>query len=186
MRESTDWLCSYTGAKIWPLDMRPGEIFIEDIAHSLSRQCRFNGHCGPFYSVAEHSVHVSNVVPAECALWGLLHDAAETFLSDIVRPLKRRCYYFIGVGSMERYQDAEERILRAIAERFGLPGLMPKEVLDADERMLATERQQLFDGRQPVWDCIAGIEPYRIAIPAWDCYFAEERFLSRFRKLTHG
>lgn len=65
-----DWIQTFTGRRFWPLDPRPEDVCIEDIAHALSLKCRFGGHCTRFYSVAEHSVHVSNYVPAEFALWG--------------------------------------------------------------------------------------------------------------------
>lgn len=35
------WIQTYTGRMFWPLDPRPEEIWIEDIAHALSLQCRF-------------------------------------------------------------------------------------------------------------------------------------------------
>ena len=55
-----DWIQTYSGKKFYPLDPRPEDIDIRDIAHALSLNCRFNGHCRCFYSVAEHSVGVSS------------------------------------------------------------------------------------------------------------------------------
>jgi hypothetical protein len=187
MRDPGGWIGTHTGTKFWPLEPVASKIFIKDIAHSLARQCRFNGHCGPFYSVAEHSIEVScrlAEVSVEFALWGLLHDAAEAYLSDIVRPLKSRCYYSVGVGKMERYSDSENTLLRAIAQRYSLPWPMPEEIDIVDERMLATERAQLFDDRQPHWDALDGVEPYQIALRCMECGMAEEMFLRRFKELT--
>ena len=120
-----------------------------------------------------HSIEVSRQVPVELALWGLLHDAAEAFLSDIVRPLKSRCFYrrwdqpadFILPGEahfeFEHYGACEMRILQAIARRYSLFWPIPDVVAVVDDRMLATERQQLFDDRQPHWDALDGIVPTR-------------------------
>ena len=187
IRDPTGWIGTHTGTKFWPLEPKAIEIRIEDIAHSLARQCRFNGHCGPFYSVAEHSIEVSRFVQPECALWGLLHDAAETYLSDLVRPVKPRCYYAVGVGAMERYRDCEDRLLRLVAQRFWLPWPMPEDVGLIDDRMLATERQQLFDDRQPHWAGLDGIEPLPVRLRCLRHDIAEAAFLARFREVTtHG
>ena len=61
---------------------------IEDIAHGLAFQCRFNGQTGTFYSVAQHSLMVMSLVPEELQFAALLHDAAEAYLGDMVKPLK--------------------------------------------------------------------------------------------------
>src|SRR3990167_8105269 len=84
-----DWIQTYMGSAFYPLDPRPEDVDIRDIAHSLSLMCRFNGHCTKFYSVAEHSLHVVEGV-AFTTNWNtfemrraLLHDSAETYLSDV-------------------------------------------------------------------------------------------------------
>src|SRR5690242_11754504 len=84
-----DWMQTYTGRRFWPLDPRVDDIDIGDIAHHLSLVCRFAGACREFYSVAQHCVGVSYVCDPKDALWGLLHDAAEAYVGDMVRPLKR-------------------------------------------------------------------------------------------------
>lgn len=86
---SNDWLQTFTNQAFFPND--PGSLYISkyDIAHSLAMQCRYNGHTKIFYSVAEHSVLVSHAVPEEDALWGLLHDAPEAYIGDMIRPLKK-------------------------------------------------------------------------------------------------
>ena len=78
-----DWMQTYTGERFWPLDPRIEDIHIRDISMALGKLCRYGGHTIFFYSVAEHSVLVSEYVPEEYALWGLLHDASEAYLSDI-------------------------------------------------------------------------------------------------------
>ena len=92
-------------------------VMIEDIAHALSMQCRFAGHCRYFYSVAEHSCLVSSLLPSDLALKGLLHDAAEAYVTDIPTPLKNQLFSF---------KKIEDKISLVIFEAFGLE-------LDQDE-----------------------------------------------------
>jgi len=84
-----DWMQIFTGKKFWPLDPKSEEVDIKDIALSLAFQCRFNGHSNYFYSIAQHSVIVSKIVSKDQASAALLHDAAETYIGDMVSPLKR-------------------------------------------------------------------------------------------------
>src|SRR4051794_36829357 len=71
-----------------PDSLRPDQILITDIFHSLAMQCRYNGHTAYFYSVAQHCWLLSLVVPAHLQRVALLHDAAEAYIGDIVAPLK--------------------------------------------------------------------------------------------------
>ena len=59
MERRGDWMQTHSGLRFYPLDPRPEDIRIEDIAHALPMICRFNGHCSRFYSVAEHSLNVA-------------------------------------------------------------------------------------------------------------------------------
>jgi len=86
-----DWMTTATGRKVWPLDLRPDEVDLEDIAIALSNLCRFGGRCRQFYSVAQHSLWVADQVKElrpELELCALLHDAAEAYVGDVVSPIK--------------------------------------------------------------------------------------------------
>lgn len=126
-------------------------ITIDDIAAGLSKICRFTGQCNGFYSVAEHSVLCSYMVPAEDAFAALMHDAAEAVMGDVSRPLK---------SLLPDYKRIEKRCEAAILSRFGLSATMPASVKTADMQMLAIEQRQAmgnadnwpgihFDGREP-------------------------------------
>lgn len=131
-----DWCQTATGIAFWPLDPRVEEVCDEDIAHALSMQCRFGGHCSTFYSIAEHSVRLSLIVPPEDALAGLLHDAAEAYLADLPRPVKL---------SMPEYSRIERRVAHVIGRRYGIDlVLLPESVKAADNIMLATEKRDLM------------------------------------------
>jgi 5'-nucleotidase len=166
-----DWMQTYSGKQFWPLDPRPEEIYLEDIAHALSNQCRFAGHVKEFYSVAQHSVIVAYSVPPEHQAWGLLHDATEAYLVDLPRPLKR--YSKIG----DEYQLVENRLMCAIADRFGLPRAISKEIHDADDIVLMTEKRDIMGhhAHLPKWHETAA--PLEKKIKPWCPSVAEEIFL---------
>ncbi|MBF0584602.1 MAG: phosphohydrolase [Magnetococcales bacterium] len=172
-KRSGAWIQTYTGRQFWPMDARPTEIDLLDIAHALSMLCRFNGHCQRFYSVAEHSVHVSQVVAPEHARWGLLHDAAEAYLSDLPQPIKRE---------LRAFSVFEEQLQRVIAQRFALPVEMPPAVKQADMVLLATEKAALMT-REPVpWDPLPpALDPAMIR--SWSPEQAKQAFLERFDQL---
>jgi hypothetical protein len=166
---------TFSGLRFWPLDPNPTKILIEDVAHALAHQCRFGGHSSKFYSVAEHSVHVSRLCPAQDALWGLMHDASEAYLVDLPRPLKL-------LPEFAPYREAERRLQRAVAARFGLPPDQPASVTAADDTMLWIEAHSLLgsmavevirDTRPPfeITDSLLPVE-------------AERLFLARFKGLT--
>lgn len=111
-----DWIQTYTGGRFWPLDPNPEEIDIIDIAHSLSLLCRYTGHCINFYSVGEHSLHISKEIwkdtrDENLALWGLLHDAPEAYTNDCARPLKR---------NWPAWKIMEKKIMDAVCTKFDL------------------------------------------------------------------
>ena len=141
------------------------DIDIRDIAVSLSKQCRFNGHCHGFYSVAQHSLLVSDY--CENKLWGLLHDAAEAYIGDIVSPVKRQ---------LQLVSNLEQSILRLIAQKYNLPWPMPLEIVWVDKRMYDTEARDLMGmtGGQPYLETIMPFEDYKLV---------RDTFLRRFREL---
>ena len=167
-----DWIQTWTGKPFRPLNPDPGSIDIRDIAHALSLLCRFNGHCNEFYSVAQHSLIISRVVPPQHALWGLLHDAAEAYISDLPRPVKRQVPDFVAF---------EDRLLECIMQRYELPWPMPPEVKRADDVLLATEQRDLMVPPPRPWGLPAEPLPERI-VPL-SAPRAEAAFLARFDEL---
>lgn len=175
-----DWMQTYTGRQFWPLDPRPEEVAIEDIARALSMQCRFAGHCAKFYSVADHSVRVSmhagDLDDPTFALAGLLHDAAEAYVVDVPRPLKR---------FLPGYKEIEREVARAIEKRFGLPVDIFEDgaIKHWDEVLLATEARDVMGGQSAgKWTLRA--PPLTERVEPLDSAAAEAAFLDRFAVLT--
>jgi len=172
-----DWMQTFTGRQFWPLDPRPEDIVIEDIAHALSLQCRYGGHVRTFYSVAEHSWRVSKVCNEEDALWGLMHDAAEAYLVDLPRPIKR--YSALG----DEYRRIESRLMSVICDRFSLSRVEPLDVKRSDDFMLHWEGRDLMGPHPVPWVREGDFSlPEGCLIPM-SPRVAEAAFLERFAEL---
>ena len=169
-----DYIKTFTGQKFYPLDPRAEEIDIDDIARSLSMQCRYSGHTERFYSVAEHSIHMSYKVSLENAMWALLHDATEAYLSDVPRPIKP----FLGDFTL-----LEENIHMKIAHKFELAWPIPEEVHEADRRILEDEIVVLMKIDSD-WDKYRQ-EPLGVKIACWSWDVAEYNFMRRFNQLNY-
>lgn len=172
-----EWMQTFTGRKFRPLAPRVADIDIIDIAHSLSMQCRYNGHVREFYSVGQHCVLISQHVPEHEALWGLLHDATEAYVGDMIRPLKI---------NMPAFKAAENAIMDTLIEAFNLASAMPESVHEADSRILLDERNALLGAPPDDWQADATTEPLGIEIEPWSPAEAKQRYLERFLQLYSG
>ena len=134
------WIQTYTGKQFFPFNPDKESIDIEDIAHALSNICRYTGHSKYFYSVAEHSVYVSRLLNKKYSLAGLLHDAAEAYLSDVARPIK---------PYLKLFNETEDKLLDIIFQKFSLDNI--KEVWNninyCDLQILALERNILMESK---------------------------------------
>jgi hypothetical protein len=167
-----DWMQTAGGKQFWPLDPRPEEVFIGDIAGALSKLCRYGGQCLQFYSVAEHCVHVANYAPDELKLTALLHDASEAYLSDVIRPIK---------SHLTNYLDIEAGLERVIADRFGLAWPWAPEVKRLDTAILADERDQAMAPPPVPWSQTT--EPaLGVTLQFWTPKRARAEFLMAFRQ----
>lgn len=180
LRERTSfvsWIQSVSGKKISLMEPDEMSIEIDDIAHALGMLCRFNGHGTKFYSVAEHSVHVSHEVDSSLAMVGLLHDASEAYLGDVPTPLKRR---------LKGFDLFESRMLDVIAARFLLErdAFEHPELKRADVQLLVDEKAALMVEAPEPWPAQAPEVKDHRRIKAWGPIQAKFEFLRRFKELT--
>ena len=129
-------------------DPNPNQFTFNDIAGALSKICRFGGQVERFYSVAEHCVRCARQAredgfPLDTQMACLMHDAAEAFCGDVVKPLKIM---------LREYADIEARIEAVIAEKFMIDFRREEEIVhEIDHAMLINERRHLFSADQVVW-----------------------------------
>ena len=158
------YMDTFTGRRFDPTLATVDDICIEDIAHALALQNRYNGHSAGPISVARHSLWVAHEVELATGhnrlltLTGLLHDAAEAYLGDIIRPLKHRPWAV-------DYLEMEERLEKVIAQKFHLPFPLPDEVKAADVTVTATHEREERRKYSGCWQ------------------IDEEHFLARFDEL---
>lgn len=175
-----------TGRFLDVLHPDPDQVDIDDIAAGLGYQPRFTGQMSEFYSLADHSILVSFLVPPELALQGLLHDAAEAYVNDIPRPVK---------PLLRDYKPIEETIGQAIMLRYGLSLPLAKEVKDADAVAVGIE-QFLFLPNTPYWPHVftwrdmasifQHISPRVALLGAGGPESGRIAFLRRFKELYNG
>lgn len=182
MKRHGNWFVTFTSKRFYPLDARPEDVCIEDIAHALSLICRYGGHCREFYSVAQHSCYVADLIEHwhshdyAIQLYALLHDATEAYLGDMVRPLKL---------SMPDYVAAEVFVEKAIFRALDLPTLshpMFEAIKRADNMVLMAERRDIVNHDN---------HPWNIKEPPWDSRIApvssiaaERMFLACYARLV--
>jgi hypothetical protein len=192
------YFTTYSGVKFNPFDVDAWQnVNIQDIAHASSNICRFNGHVKQFYSLAQHCVLVSYMSNPEDALYGLLHDGSEAYLSDVVRPIKE-------TEAFETYRALEAKLEQDIVLKFNLSGWpMPPNVKAADMEIVVWEAMNLFKPT-PGWvtdyiekhpfvliqklEDLANKTGESWAYPfnTWQPFEAKARFMKRFLELSGG
>jgi len=170
--DEKDFIETYTGKQFYFLDPKPEQICIADIAQALSLNCRFSGHVKKFYSVAEHSVILANLVYSktndkEEAFSALLHDASEAYLTDIPRPIKPHLF---------NYMEVERVVQSTIEKAFGAQPISEL-THHLDQNILGTEAKQLYLN-PPDW--AEQYDEVDVQVQCWPPDMARRRFLSSF------
>lgn len=152
-------------------------VCIKDIAWHLTNTTRYNGACSFPYSVAQHSLYVCKILPRELQLSGLLHDATETYVGDVVSPLKKL---------LPTYKAIENNIAQAICKKFQIECPRPEEVEHADKAVMASEYQQIL-GWNDLLDKPDAPKPVEaLYIDKMDFDAVYDTFVATFFELTLG
>lgn len=178
-RDLTGSIATFSGGRFWPLDPKPEDVVLEDIAHALSNKCRYTGHTSRFYSVAEHSVRIAQRLKylsvdadpetqARQVLAGLFHDANEAYLPDVSSPVK---------AQLPWWADIEQAVQDCVWLKFGLEPSKDDMVWvkHEDVEIRAAEKHALF--RE-----FAGSRPLTCyTIECWKPATAKRKFLELAR-----
>jgi len=168
------WIITNSGIQFNLLETTEQMVNIRDIAHSLSNVGRFGGHCNQFYSVAQHSVHVSQIVSYDYAFCALMHDATEAYIGDMVSPLK---------VAIPLFKEIEQKLWEVIASKYSLPKYLPKEVKYADYQLLKAEKRDIMPETED-WEFLKDINVPSLYISPWSSEYSKIRFLKRFEELS--
>jgi hypothetical protein len=161
------WIETYKGHSFYPLDPRPEEICIEDIAHASSNICRYNGHALFHYSIAQHCCMLHDAVQLHLRKLILFHDASEAYLCDIPTPLK---------AMLTNYFEIEKNVQDVIEKKYNITQSHDL-IKEFDNRILADEHRVLFPRSTRNWT--VDIQPLGIKIEQWSQDRANCEFLER-------
>lgn len=149
---------------------------VKEIAHALSHICRSTGHTKWLYTVAQHAVYVSYLVPPGDALEGLHHDDSEAYLGDVSSPLK---------ALLPAYKSLELEVEQEIAGQLGLRFPFPGTVKLADMQLFLNEKRDVMATALEEEDEDQLFKPFKglkiRKLPIWAVKLA---FLDRHAELT--
>ena len=162
-------------------DLNQYDIDLDDIATGLSNQCRYNGQVKEFYSVAEHCVLLCRF--AKKASYNesfqqaiLMHDAAEAYVGDVIRGLKKE---------LPKFSEFEDVILNKIFRRFDIPfDHSHPTIKDLDVRICKDEMRVLQTIEDAGWKSWVFADNHLgVKIRNWDPKKAKKEFLKECRRL---
>lgn len=166
-----------SGLPFWSAAPKTSDIRIFDIAEHLARICRFGGALRSdieHYSVAQHCCLVSDHCPEGFELEGLLHDAAEAYVGDMIKPIKLQ---------LAEWKTVEGRVDAAIRLKFWLPPTISPEVKEQDFLAVATEHRDVQTQGTVDWGTLP--TPWKEKIEPWSVFRARAEFMQRFMRLYH-
>jgi hypothetical protein len=169
------WIQTYSGGRVWPMDLRTDDVRLQDVAHHLSMKARYAGACTDFLSVAQHAVELSRAVPGGPAVQyaALHHDDTEAFLPDIPSPVKP---FIPGWRAIE---NSAERAI--VIGAFGVDPRHLQMVKPFDRRIIADEVRAVMEPSEHPWRTRP--IPLGLDISPWGPARAEQAYLDRHFEL---
>jgi uncharacterized protein len=175
-----------SGHKFYYDNIKRNVIPIKDIANGLAASARFGGQLDldKFLSIAEHSINVSYFVPREYAFCGLMHDASEAIMGDMVTPLK---------NLMPEFKAFEKELDAYLANEFGYEYPFPAVVKEVDFDMFVTEYHAAFRNREIIFLGEEDEAEFESCVPKYKDILqlrflrpqeAYDAFLTRFKELA--
>jgi uncharacterized protein len=175
-----------SGRKFFYDNIQRNVVPITDIANGLAASARFGGQLDldKFLSIAEHCVNVSYFVPEEFAFCGLMHDAAESIMGDMVTPLK---------NLMPEFKRFEKELDAHLANQFGYQYPFPPVVKEVDFDMFVTEYHAAFRNREVAFPGEEDDAEFEHCVPKYQGILqlrflrpqeAYDAFLTRFKELS--
>ncbi len=156
------------------------DIFIDDIAYSLAKVVRFNGHLNCFYSTATHCCVLTDWVLTQSwgsdakALLMLLHHGVDVYISDIP----------FGVRNVvPEIKPLKECIERAVAQRFNIEWPWPQWLLNANLSLILQEQKKFTCLSDEYIASVSSLKPFNLNIPEWHWQTAAQEYLQRFDHL---
>ena len=175
------WMGTITGKKFNPFEPNVDDIDIRDIARGLAMTCRYGGQVKRFYSVAEHCVHVSMLVAPQYRLHGLLHDSAEAYIGDMIRPMKHH-------PQMLEFRRTEALLESAVALKFGLNWTLEAQVcVKAIATRILVDEVRVLSRMPDAYlntPFLSKLKPTGKHLYCWSPEEAEQAFLNHFENLT--
>jgi hypothetical protein len=177
----SSWLQTCSGGRVSVLEPQESEIKLSDIATSISKQCRFNGHCNDFYSVAQHCVLGAKFAlkhfDRDTAREFLLHDATEAYVGDLIRPVKIM---------IPEFGIVESGFWGAISRRFSVPYEHTDSCQLIDNIMVTWEKRDLLPNSEE-WPRLPEISGYNLpTIRCWGWRKSEREYLRMYESLFNG
>lgn len=169
------WMQVGGGRIFYPLDPRPEEVHIDDIATSLSRIVRYNGHSDIWITVAQHTCNCVTLAQQDDMddrfLYAMLmHDSAEAYVGDMIRPLK---------VFMPEFQGVEDKVYAVIKEALEIPEVPHVVIKYYDNLAWAWEKRDFFRSARE-WPNTPEVGNYTPQMVQWGHALSRVHFMHNY------